>query len=164
MATFRSFEDLEAWKRGFELAKEIYRITGEGALARDFVMRDRLRKASVAVIASIAQGFDQQEEAGFLPFLGQAKGALAEVKALLHLARDLDYLGEADFAAAREMAEAASKMTGGLYHYLKKKGNGKPDGWPDKKAEEKPDGGPDEKKPVPDEKHHENRARAATTA
>lgn len=135
MAGFRSFEDLDAWKRGYELTREVYRLTSEGDIARDFCLRDRLRKASVSVIASIAQGYEQQAEAGFLPFLAQARGAIAEVKALLNLARDLEYLGDDDFNRAREAAEAASKMTGGFYHYLRKNPgkNGdkpKPDGWP----------------------------------
>ncbi len=140
MAGFRSFEDLEAWKKGFELVKEVYRVTAEGPIARDFGLRDRLRKASVSVIASIAQGFEQQAEAGFLPFLGQAKGALAEVKALLLLARDLEYLSPADHERTREMAEAASGMTGGFYRYLKKNGKEKPDGWPVRRPEDKENG------------------------
>ncbi len=124
MAGHRSFEDLEAWKRAYELTREVYRLTSEGDIARDFGLRDRLRKASVAVIASIAQGHEQQADTGFLPFLGHAKGSLAEVKTLLLLARDLEYLAPDAYERARGVAEEAAGMVGGLYAYLKKSANG----------------------------------------
>jgi len=30
------FEDIEAWKKGRELAKDIYAVTGKGEFARDY--------------------------------------------------------------------------------------------------------------------------------
>ncbi len=37
MTNIRRFEDVEAWKKGRELAKGIYTVTGKGGFAKDYV-------------------------------------------------------------------------------------------------------------------------------
>jgi hypothetical protein len=36
MSRIDKFEDIEAWKKGRELAKAIYAVTGKGQFARDY--------------------------------------------------------------------------------------------------------------------------------
>ena len=36
------FEDLMVWQAGIDLVKQIYRITSEGDLSRDFGLKDQL--------------------------------------------------------------------------------------------------------------------------
>ncbi|MHC5862919.1 four helix bundle protein [Nostoc sp.] len=45
--------------KGIELVKNIYLITKEGDLSRDFGLRDQLRRASVSVPTNIAEGFER---------------------------------------------------------------------------------------------------------
>jgi len=52
------FEDIRAWQEARILVKQIYSMTGEGALAKDFGLRDQLQRASVSVMVDIAEGFD----------------------------------------------------------------------------------------------------------
>ena len=40
-----SFEDLLVWQKGMEVVKQIYLISREGELCRDFALRDQLRRA-----------------------------------------------------------------------------------------------------------------------
>jgi hypothetical protein len=35
-----SFEDLIVWQKGIELVKQVYLLTGDGELKRDFGLRD----------------------------------------------------------------------------------------------------------------------------
>ena len=51
MATFRSFEEIDAWKKARELVREIYALTNKGPFHRDFALRDQVRRASVSVMA-----------------------------------------------------------------------------------------------------------------
>ena len=55
MGRIQCFEDIEAWKRARELAKELYRVSGEGALARDYGLRDQIRRAGVSVLTDDAK-------------------------------------------------------------------------------------------------------------
>jgi four helix bundle protein len=53
----RRFEDLIAWQKAREL--RVYEVTGNGHFARDFGLRDQVRRSSVSITADIAEGFEQ---------------------------------------------------------------------------------------------------------
>ena len=44
------FEDLIAWQKARQLTSEIYRITTQGEFAKDFGLRDQIRRAAVSVM------------------------------------------------------------------------------------------------------------------
>ena len=97
MATFTSFEDIEAWQKAHELARALYRVTGDGAFSKDFGLRDQIRRAGVSVMSNVAEGFERGGNGEFVHFLSIAKGSAGEVRAQLILARDLGYLDETEF-------------------------------------------------------------------
>lgn len=57
-----TFEDLRVWQQGIELVKQIYLMTKEGNISRDFGLRDQLRRAAVSVPTNIAEGFERHSE------------------------------------------------------------------------------------------------------
>ena len=83
MATFKSFEDIEAWQRSRVLTTSIYKITSQGTFARDFGLRDQIRKASVSIMSNIAEGFERSGTGEFIQFLATAKGSAGEVSAIV---------------------------------------------------------------------------------
>lgn len=56
MATIERFEDIEAWKRARLMTRKIYAMSRDGALAKDFGLKDQLRRAAVSVMSNIAEG------------------------------------------------------------------------------------------------------------
>lgn len=56
MARINRFEEIEAWQIARILTRRIYEITNEGAFARDFGLRDQMRRATVSVMSYIAKG------------------------------------------------------------------------------------------------------------
>jgi len=48
------FEDLDSWKLGRELAREIYSLTKLPKFSRDFGLIDQIRRSSVSVMTNIA--------------------------------------------------------------------------------------------------------------
>ena len=90
------FEDLEVWRRSKDLTVSIYRLTSVGAFARDFGLRDQIRRAAVSAMSNIAEGFDRYSVAEFQRFLSIARASASEVRSQLHLARDLEYASEAE--------------------------------------------------------------------
>src|SRR5581483_7130571 len=57
MATFKRFEDIEAWQRAREITRRIYALSNDGPFLRDHGLRDQVRRAAVSVMANIAEGF-----------------------------------------------------------------------------------------------------------
>jgi four helix bundle protein len=85
MATFKKFEEIEAWRKARELTKRIYKITRTTSFARDFGLKDQIRRASVSIMSNIAEGYDRCGTGEFIQFLATAKGSAAEVKCQLTL-------------------------------------------------------------------------------
>ena len=48
------FEDLVAWQKARHLTKMIYMRTSEGGFAKDFGLRDQIRRASVSIMSNLA--------------------------------------------------------------------------------------------------------------
>ncbi len=118
MATFQKFEDIQGWQKARELTRAVYGITAEGSFARDFGLRDQIRRAAVSILSNIAEGFERDGTREFIQFLSIAKGSAGEVKAQLYVALDQGYLSEADFSRLSEMAGEVGKLLAGLINYL----------------------------------------------
>ena len=95
MATFKKFEEIEAWRKARDLTKRIYKISRTTAFARDFGLKDQIRRASVSIMSNIAEGYDGSGTGEFIQFLATAKGSAAEVKCQLYVALDQDYIDRA---------------------------------------------------------------------
>jgi four helix bundle protein len=119
MAKIERFEDIEAWKKARELTKIIYEVTAQGKLGADFSLRDQLRRASVSIMANIAEGFEREGNKEFRQFLAMAKGSVGEVKALLYVALDAGLTSMEQFQRISALADEASRLLAGFLRYLK---------------------------------------------
>lgn len=119
MASAERFEELEVWQRARELTNDVYRLSATASFAKDFGLRDQIRRASVSVLSNIAEGFERNSDADFGRFLLIAKGSAGEVRAQLYVALDQDYLDERTFLAAKKKVERVSRLLSRLIAYLK---------------------------------------------
>ncbi|HYE64076.1 MAG TPA: four helix bundle protein, partial [Pyrinomonadaceae bacterium] len=92
MATFKRFEDIQAWQKARDVTRMIYEITAEGRFARDYGLRDQVQRASVSIMANIAEGFGRHSDKEFANFLNMAHGSVSEVQSHLYVALDLEYI------------------------------------------------------------------------
>ena len=83
MGAITRFEEIEAWQTARQLTNLIYEITDSGPFAKDFGLKDQIRRAAVSVMSNIAEGFESHTQALFIDFLGRAKGSAGEVRAQL---------------------------------------------------------------------------------
>jgi len=86
------FRELRVWQAGKELAIAVYRTTEPGPLARDFGLRDQLRRSAVSIPSNIAEGGERDTNKDSVRFLSIAKGSLAELRTQLEIARDMGAL------------------------------------------------------------------------
>jgi four helix bundle protein len=97
-----SFEDLLVWQKGMEIVKEVYLMSKDGELGRDFALRDQLRRAALSIPTNIAEGFERASRKEYLNFLNFAKGSTGEVRSLLNVAFELGYLESSQHDALRQ--------------------------------------------------------------
>ena len=98
----RTFEDLIVWQKAIAFVKQVYLITDEGQLRRDFGLKDQLRRAAV----SIPTNTSRKE---YLLFLNIAKGSAGEVRSLCRVSFDVGYLSQSTYHELREAALVISR-------------------------------------------------------
>jgi four helix bundle protein len=118
MPKIEKFEDIQVWQKARELNKLIYDVTKNSHFLKDFSLRDQLRRASVSIMANIAEGFGRKSKKEFANFLNMAHGSAAEVQCHLYVALDQNYISQEEFRGAYDMVEVVSKMIQGFMNYL----------------------------------------------
>ena len=120
MARIERFEDLQSWQKARRLANQVYDLTMTNAFARDFELRNQIRRAAGSVMHNIVEGFDAGSDAEFARFLRMARRSASEVQSQLYLAVDRDYITREDMQSAYAVADETKKLINGLLAYLRK--------------------------------------------
>jgi len=104
------------------LTKDIYSVSNDGAFAKDFGLRDQIRRASISIMANIAEGHERSGTGAFVQFLSMAKGSTGEVESHLCVAFHLGYIDKATFERLSSTTAETARMIGALMRYLRKSG------------------------------------------
>jgi four helix bundle protein len=123
MTTAKRFEELVVWQKAKELTNFVYKYSSDGEFARDFGLRDQMRRAAVSIMSNIAEGFESQTQAMFIKYLAHAKGSAGELRAQLYIARDQGYVTDEEFKMILLLAEICSKQLARFIHYLESQPN-----------------------------------------
>ena len=108
------FEDFIAWQKARTLTRDISKATSRGEFARDFGLKDQIRRSAVSIKSNIAEGFERGRATEFHQFLSIAKGSCAELRSQLYVAFDADYLSHEHFKALMAEATETGQVVGGL--------------------------------------------------
>ncbi|MEM1043904.1 MAG: four helix bundle protein [Bacteroidota bacterium] len=120
MATLTSFEELESWKTARLLTQTVYNVSRCGDFARDFALRDQMRRASISVMSNIAEGFERGGTKEFINFLSIARGSAGEVRAQLYIALDQAYIDQATFDTLVQQTKEIARTISGLMNCLQR--------------------------------------------
>src|SRR2546423_5474932 len=119
MPLIQKFEDIEAWQKARVITKKIYELSGNGEFARDFGLKDQIRRSSVSIMGNIAEGFEREGNREFINFLSIAKGSCGETRSHLCVALDQDFISADDFRLTSDELDQTGKMIGGFMNYLR---------------------------------------------
>ena len=120
MATFTRLEDIQVWQKARQLTRRIYEATANGKFAQDHGLKNQVQRASVSIMANIAEGFGRRSDKEFANFLNMAHGSASEVQSHLYVALDLNYVTEACFTELRDLLDEISRMSLTLAQHLRK--------------------------------------------
>ena len=112
--TIQNFEELIIWQEARRLCTRIY---AHFKRIRDYGFNDQIQRASVSIMNNIAEGFDRskitKDNKQFISFLNIASGSCGEVKSMLYLAQDLNYLSQEEAEKLRsDCISISAKITG----------------------------------------------------
>jgi four helix bundle protein len=87
-----SFKNLIVWQKAKDLAVSIYKITNTGSIAKDFGLRDQMRRSAVSIPSNIAEGDDLGTDKQAIRHFYIARGSVAELLTQLLIAEEIGCL------------------------------------------------------------------------
>lgn len=112
------FEDLQIWQEARELVKSIYKLTSKGPFKKDFGLKDQIQRAAVSIMNNIPEGFERNNNNEFIRFLLISKGSSGELRSLLYVSLDLNYISQNEFENIYQRTETLSKKLSRFIQYL----------------------------------------------
>ncbi len=112
----KRFEDIISWQKSKELSVSIYKIFKSDT---DFGFRNQIEKSSVSIMNNIAEGFARYNNKEFIRFLDFSQSSSSEVKSMLYVLQDLDYLPHNEIENLHSMVDKTRHKTLALVRYLK---------------------------------------------
>ena len=116
-----NFQELKVWQRAKELAVFLYKLTGKGAFAKDWGLRDQIRRSAVSIPSNVAEGDELDTDRQSIKFFYIAKGSSAELLTQVIIAYEIDYLPKENFNHVRNECQAISRMLAKLIQARSKK-------------------------------------------
>ena len=113
------FEDLEVWKLSRELTNKIYNVSNDGRFAKDYGLRDQIRRAAVSIMSNIAEGYERGGNQEFIQFLSIAKASCGEVRSQLYVVMDQGYMNKKECEQLIDNDRKLSIMINNFIEYLK---------------------------------------------
>jgi len=115
-----SFRNLEAYKAGKILIKEVYRLLKKFPKEEQFAMCSQLRRASISITSNIAEGSGRVSNKEKVHFLHISYGSLMEVLSQMDIANDLEYITREEFNKIEVLVENVGRPLSGLENYFSK--------------------------------------------
>ena len=112
----KSFEEIKSWQLAKDLTLSVYKLFKDN---KDFGFKDQIQRASVSVMNNIAEGFERQTDKEFINFLYIAKGSAGEVRSMLHLSKELNYISDDNFKNLSNSYLQVSRLLHALINSIK---------------------------------------------
>ena len=116
-------EELEVWKKGRELRKEISNLTKGLPKEEKYKLTDQMLRASRSVTANVAEGYGRFHYQENIQFCRQARGSLFELLDHLSVAHDENYINDDKYNDYRSRTSEVIKILNGYINYLKRQKN-----------------------------------------
>jgi four helix bundle protein len=118
-AVFRTFEDLEVYKKARDFRKRMYAVARRLPDFEKYELGRQIRRASVSLTNNIAEGHGRYHYLDEIKFELQARGSLAELVDDLNICEDEHYLSPTDVADLKEQAREVQCLINGYIRFLR---------------------------------------------
>ncbi len=109
MATFKSFEEIEAWQKARVLSDLVYKEISKPIYDKDKKLHWQMSGSSGSIMDNIAEGQGRGGNKEFKQFLWIAKGSAAELRSQLYRSLDRRFISPETFNGLFEKANEVEK-------------------------------------------------------
>jgi four helix bundle protein len=112
MDRLTTHKDLIVWHKAITLASKVYAATRLLPSEEQFGLNQQLRRCSVAIASTIAEGAARRTRVEFTQFLHTARGALSELETQLMIAKEQQLMTDAGelLAGAAELGRLIGEL------------------------------------------------------
>jgi four helix bundle protein len=115
----QDYHNLKIWQTAHEITLNVYKVTKSFPQSETLGLSSQLRRAAASIPENIAEGCGRGSDADFSRFLYIAMGSTNELEYELLLAKDLQYISEADFTNLNNPIREEKQMLTSLIKKLK---------------------------------------------
>ena len=122
----KSHRDILAWQRGIELVKLCYKIARSLPAYERFELASQLRRASVSVVACIAEGHASGTRKEYAYRVSLARQSVAEIDSHLVVVRAVEHLAPEQLRAAFSENARVGRLLTRLHQSLRNDSDAEP--------------------------------------
>jgi four helix bundle protein len=116
-----AFRDLRVWRQAMKLTLDIYLATSSFPKHEVYGLSQQMRRAAVSIPSNIAEGKGYKSDRDLSRFLFHARGSLLELQTQLAIAKQLQYLPEAEADHLQRLAEDVGRGLNALINSVREK-------------------------------------------
>ena len=110
----RNYKDLQVWEKGHKLTLAVYRATQAFPKEERFGLTSQIRRSSASIAANLAEGCGRRSDGEMARFIQISMGSGSELAYHLLLARDLNFLKNAEYSGLNTDLEEVMRMLSSL--------------------------------------------------
>ena len=114
----RTYRDLDIWKVGIELVKDIYESTEQFPKQEMYGLVSQMRRSGVSIPSNVAEGFRRYHNKEYKQFLYTSLGSCAELETQITIAKELKYIPEDKEVTLLEKLDHICRMISNLLKKL----------------------------------------------
>ena len=114
----RNYRELDVWKIGMEIVKDVYVIANKLPDDEKFGLRNQITRAAVSIPLDIAKGKSRNSEKDYKRFLEIAIGSLFELETLLIIIKELKMVSEVNMVKLFEKINKEGKQINSLINVI----------------------------------------------
>ena len=105
-----NFVKLKVWQKAKDLAVFVYKVSNHGELARDYGLKDQIRRSAVSIPSNIAEGDELDTDRHSIKYFHIAKGSSAELLTQAIIAHEIGYMDQNNFDQISRECRSISSM------------------------------------------------------
>ena len=120
MGEYKTYKELDVWKKARAFVKEIYIITRDFPNEEKYGLMSQMRRCAVSIPSNIAEGYGRQFKKETVQFLHISRGSLYELETQMYIAYDLSFISEEKLNKLFADLEECRRLLSGLINYFEK--------------------------------------------
>jgi len=116
----RNWSDLVVWQESHDLVLLIYKMLRSFPKEEAYGLVSQIKRACVSIPTNIVEGHAKNSSKEFIRFLYISRGSLEEVKYLLLVSRDLEFLSKDEYSILEEKLNRIGYLLNNFINAIKK--------------------------------------------